>query len=70
MWEEGMEQLLVGRREAAEALGICLRTLDYMIARGQLAARKIGRRVLIPPSELEKFAKRGGKKVVDDGAGN
>lgn len=70
MWEEGMEQLLVGRREAAEALGISLRTLDYMIARGQLVARQIGRRVLIQRSELEKFAKRGRKKVVDDGAGN
>ncbi len=67
-----MEQLLIGRREAAEAMGICLRTLDYMIARGQLAARQIGRRVLIPRSELEKFAKRGSatKKVGEDGADN
>ncbi|MCI0722928.1 MAG: helix-turn-helix domain-containing protein [Acidobacteria bacterium] len=67
-----MEQLLIGRREAAEALGICLRTLDYMITRGQLVARRIGRRVLIPRSELERFAKRDRttKKVGDDGAGD
>ncbi|MCI0722936.1 MAG: helix-turn-helix domain-containing protein [Acidobacteria bacterium] len=64
-----MEQLLIGRREAAEALGICLRTVDNLIMRRQLAVRRIGRRVLIPRSELEKIARRGGatKKLGNDG---
>lgn len=51
-----MDQLLVGRHEAAAALGISLRSLDYSIARGELAVRRIGRRVLITRVELEKFA--------------
>ena len=53
-----MEQLLIGRREAAEALGICLRQLDYMIERGELPVRRIGRRVLIPRAALEQFVRR------------
>jgi excisionase family DNA binding protein len=51
-----MEPLLLGRKEAAAALGICLRMLDYKIAHGELAVRRVGRRVLIPRVELEKFA--------------
>jgi excisionase family DNA binding protein len=51
-----MEPLLLGRKEAAAALGICLRMLDYMIASGDVAIRRVGRRVLIPRAELERFA--------------
>jgi len=53
-----MEALLISRREAAIALGVCLRTLDYLIARGELAARRVGRRVLIPRTALEQFSRR------------
>lgn len=60
-----MEPLLLGRKEAAAALGICLRMLDYMIAHGEVAVRRIGRRVLIPRAELEKLASpRGPTKMV------
>ena len=51
-----MEPLLLGRKEAAAVLGVCLRMLDYMIVRGEIATRRVGRRVLIPRAELEKFA--------------
>ena len=51
-------QLLVDRRASAQALGISLRTLDYMIEHGELAARRVGRRVLIPRAALELFARR------------
>ena len=54
-----MQQLLVSRREAAQALGISLRLLNYLVSRGELPARRIGRRVCIARSELEKFARRG-----------
>lgn len=54
-----MEPLLLGRKEAAAALGICLRMLDYKIAQGEVAVRRVGRRVLIPRMELEKFASAG-----------
>ena len=51
------EKILLSRRDAARALSISIRTLDYMIARGQLAARKVGSRVLIPRAALERFAR-------------
>ena len=67
-----MEPLLLGRKEAASALGICLRMLDYMIAHGEVVVRRVGRRVLIPRTELERFAStREPKKVVStDGTEN
>jgi excisionase family DNA binding protein len=67
-----MEPLLLGRKEAAAALGICLRMLDYMIAHGEMAVRRVGRRVLIPRVELEKFAStREPTKTADtDGTAN
>ena len=52
-----MEQILVSRQEAAKALSISVRSLDYMIARGELPARKLGKRTLIPRAALEKFAR-------------
>ena len=58
-----MEALLIGRHEAATVLGVSLRTLDYLIERGELPARRVGRRVLISRSELEKFARGGNTKA-------
>jgi excisionase family DNA binding protein len=51
-----MDPLLLGRKEAAAALGVCVRMLDYMIARGDVRICRVGRRVLIPRAELEKLA--------------
>jgi len=43
--------------------------LDYMIAQGEVAVRRVGRRVLIPRTELEKFAsaREPAKKAGTDG---
>ena len=46
------------RHEAAQALRISLRTLDTLLAQRKLRARRIGRRVLVPQSELEKLLQR------------
>ena len=51
------DKLLVGRQEAAELLSISQRALDYLIANKQLQVRRIGSRVLIPRSELHRFAR-------------
>jgi excisionase family DNA binding protein len=51
------EKLLVGREEAAEMLSISRRALDYLVANKQLAARRIGARVLIPISDLRRFSR-------------
>jgi excisionase family DNA binding protein len=51
------QRLLVGRREAADLLSISARALDYLVANRQLSVRRIGSRVLIPLSELQRFAR-------------
>lgn len=40
--------LLISRTESARLLGISLRTLEKMIARGEVPSRVLGRRRLIP----------------------
>jgi excisionase family DNA binding protein len=52
------DKLLVGRNEAAEMLSISPRALDYLVANKQIAARRIGGRVLIPVSDLRRFCRR------------
>ena len=49
-------KLLVGRHEAAEMLSISCRALDYLVSSKQLMIRRIGSRVLIPMSALERFS--------------
>lgn len=50
-------KLLVGREEAAVRLSLSVRSVDYLLADRQLKFRRIGGRVLIPISELERFAR-------------
>lgn len=50
-------KLLVGRDEAAEMLSISPRAIDYLISTRRLIARRIGTRVLIPTTDLERFAR-------------
>jgi excisionase family DNA binding protein len=51
------QRLLVGRKEAADLLSISARALDYLVANKQLTTRRIGSRVLIPVSDLQRFAR-------------
>jgi excisionase family DNA binding protein len=53
-----METILMSKREAAKALSLSLRTVDYLIASKELAVRRIGRRCLISRQSLEEFARR------------
>ena len=52
------EPIAFSRREAADALRVSLRTLDYLLAQGKLSGRRIGRRIVIPKSEVEKLLRR------------
>lgn len=54
---DSLQKLLYDRRSAAAALSISIRTLDYLIARSELRTVRIGRKVLIPASELKQFAR-------------
>lgn len=50
---ENLATLAMTRREAADALRVSLRTIDYLLEQGKLRARRIGRRIVIPRAELE-----------------
>ncbi len=49
-------KLLFSKKAAAEMLDLSVRTLDYLLASGELEYRKIGRKVLIPSLALTRFA--------------
>jgi len=51
--------ILVDKQDAARLLSISLRTLEYIIARGDLTICRIGRRCLIERRSLERFSRRG-----------
>jgi len=48
------EPLAISREQAARRLGLGLRTLDRLLASGELKARKFQRRVLVPIAEIER----------------
>ena len=50
--------LFHSKAESARLIGVSERTLHTLIAKKQLAVRRIGRRVLISDAELLKFAQR------------
>ncbi len=51
-------QVLISKREAARAIGICERTLDSMVRDRIVRCVRIGRRVMFRPESLEEFAQR------------
>jgi excisionase family DNA binding protein len=55
---EPTPKLLLTRSEAAATLSISVRTLDALLARGELPTRRLGRRRLIARTDLERFIKR------------
>jgi excisionase family DNA binding protein len=52
------QKILFSKRDAAEMLSVSPRTLDYLIAMRELEVRRVGRKVLVPRTEIERFAKR------------
>jgi excisionase family DNA binding protein len=52
------QKLAVSRFEAAEMLSISLRTLDSLLAKGELHGKRVGRRIVFPIDELRGFLKR------------
>lgn len=49
---------LFTKREAAKMLRVCLRTVDRLVARGQLRLTRIGRRHFLRERELQRFLDR------------
>ena len=50
-------KLLYSRKDAAFALSISIRSLDYLVAAKQLPFRKVGKKILIPHASLVKFSR-------------
>lgn len=66
-------KLLIDKKSAAGMLSISLRSLENLIASGELKVRAIGRRRLIEQRELERFARRDHqtqRKGTEAGNGN
>jgi excisionase family DNA binding protein len=57
------EKLAHGPAEAAQLLSLSRRTIDNLLKFGKLKGFKVGRRMLIKHSELEKFINVGTAKV-------
>jgi excisionase family DNA binding protein len=53
------ERILHPRPEAAHLLAISLRKLDHLVQARAIKVVKIGRRTLVPRTELERFARTG-----------
>jgi hypothetical protein len=74
--EHQLEKLLYSRADAAAALSISIRSVDYLISEGKLSTRRIGRKTLIPVGEVRRFARsdhpdriRTNGKVQEDESG-
>lgn len=59
-----MDHILLTRNEAAAALGLSTRTIDYLIASGKLSSRKLGKRRLIPRAGIKQIAKSGCGRIT------
>jgi excisionase family DNA binding protein len=49
------DKLYYSRQESAYLLSVSIRTIDHKVASKELRAKRIGRRILIPRTELERF---------------
>jgi hypothetical protein len=52
-----VKKLLYSRRDAAEALSLSIRSVDYLITTRRLSTRRIGSKILIPAREIQRFAR-------------
>jgi excisionase family DNA binding protein len=52
------EKLLVSINDAARMLSVSRRSIEYLIAKKELAVRKIGRRTLVTRASLHSLAAR------------
>jgi hypothetical protein len=66
-----IEKLLYSRQNAAEALSLSVRSIDYLITTRRLPMRRVGGKVMIPASAVRRFARedhpervRGNGRVV------
>ena len=61
-----LPRMLHSRNEAAYLLCLSTRALDYLIGKKELAVRRVGRKILIPHTELLKFSRKDHDAVASD----
>jgi excisionase family DNA binding protein len=54
-----MEEIAIGIRDAAKAVGLSVWTLRGWIRQGKLRCVRLGRRVMVEPGELRKLVEQG-----------
>ena len=60
-----MDELLVTKRQTALILGeISLRSVDYLLATGQLEGRRMGRRKLVTRRSIERLGRAGVLRIA------
>lgn len=50
-------KLLYSRKDAAFALSVSVRSLDYLIANKQLNFRRLGKKIMVHATELARFSR-------------
>jgi excisionase family DNA binding protein len=65
-----MKKLAYGLRESSEALAVSVPFLRLEIARGRLRAARLGRRVVIPATELARYLEAGVQNDTRPGNGD
>ena len=53
--QQGMDDTPLSRRDAAKRIGVSLRTLDTLIAEGEIPYLRVRGRVLFDPTDLRSF---------------
>jgi excisionase family DNA binding protein len=53
-----MDKILCSKKEAAEILGVSVRTIENLVSKRLLVSRQIGRRRMIPYSACIQLARR------------
>lgn len=52
-----VEKLLYSKKDAAFALSLSVRSIEHLLATKRIEFRRFGAKVLIPATEIRKFAK-------------
>jgi hypothetical protein len=54
--DQAVQKLLYSRRDAARALSLSIRSIDYLICTGRLPTRRVGGKILLHVSDVRRFA--------------
>lgn len=52
-----VQKLLYSRKDTARALSLSVRSIDYLIYTGRLPTRRVGGKILVPVSDIRRFAR-------------